>query len=420
MKTRTNPVKILLIILGIILVIAAVVLSVLIYSGDLRLASLQENVENSYLFGRCSGDVNHVELDETLISVKGMESYKGATERISSGYFLKKLREGQEDAAVSLYNAIVYAIDNDFNFISLPCAVYEQETVEKAVWYAFCDLPTVDRSTQAGFADSSITLSDGTVSKRFYLYFPTGSTEHLSYKKKAVEAAKQLVAELPSSCDTDMKKAAYFYDWLVRNVQYTADENYDSGNPYYLYDTLVGRVSNAVGFSNTYTLLLNLCGVEGFSVYRPEGRERRSDTWNVFRADGFYYQADLMADAGIYSLGLGNLNLGFCLSKEALGYEYDAMIQQAAPASDATNHDRDHIDAVAPGIETAHKDLPEILSAREALENGAPYVAVRCNAFENYSWSDNFRVISRWFADCSVDFNMANCGDRICVIYPKK
>ena len=79
MKTRTNPVKILLIILGIILVIAAVVLSVLIYSGDLRLASLQENVENSYLFGRCSGDVNHVELDETLISVKGMESYKGAT-----------------------------------------------------------------------------------------------------------------------------------------------------------------------------------------------------------------------------------------------------------------------------------------------------------------------------------------------------
>ena len=127
-----------------------------------------------------------------------------------------------------------------------------------------------------------------------------------------------------------------------------------------------------------------------------------------------------MADAGIYSLGLGNLNLGFCLSKEALGYEYDAMIQQAAPASDATNHDRDHIDAVAPGIETAHKDLPEILSAREALENGAPYVAVRCNAFENYSWSDNFRVISRWFADCSVDFNMANCGDRICVIYPKK
>ena len=104
--------------------------------------------------------------------------------------------------------------------------MYDEDTMVKAVYYANCDLPVMDLNTEIGGAESSITLADGTVSKRYYIYLPTGSKTHLEFKRQAVREAEAVVAAMPEENNTDLKKAAYLHDWLVRNVRYTADITY--------------------------------------------------------------------------------------------------------------------------------------------------------------------------------------------------
>lgn len=416
---RISPIKIIMIILAVLLVFAAAALAVYIYSDSQRQSNMNTGVDGSFIFGTCYGNVNDVELTETLISVKAMRNYNTEVTRISSGHYLSQLRKDSEDQAVALYNALVYAYDNELNFISIPASLYDENTMIRAVYYANCDLPIMDLNTQIGFSDSSITLADGTVSKRYYVYLPTGSANHVNFKRQAVAEAEKIVATIPADCTTDMQKAEYLHDWLVRNVRFTADDTYISGAPYYLYDTLVGRVSNSDGFSRTYTLLLNLCGVEGFTVYRAESNGNTAHSWNVFRADGAYYQADVTHDANVYTLGLGNLKLHFCLSAAAMGNgDYHPVIREATPDCTATNHDKDNIDLIVETTSEAIKDEPAMVALRERLDQGE-YVTLRCPYFAESDWEENFQVISRWFADTKVSFKVSNAGSQVCVLYPK-
>lgn len=418
---KVSPLKVIMIILAVLLVVAAAALAVYIYSDGMRQGNMNANVDNSFLFGTCYGDVNDVELNEELISVKAMQTYNGEVKRITSAYFLDQLREAEEDKAVSLYNALIYAYNNNYNFISVPASLYDDTVMLKAVYYANCDLPIMDLNTQVGYSDSSITMADGTVSKRYYVYLPTGGKNHLNFKRQAVEEAKKIAATLPESCQTDMQKAAYFHDWLVQNVRYTADVSYVDSNPYYLYDALVGRVTNSDGFSRTYTLLLNLCGVESFTVFRAEGGGQIAHAWNIFKADGQYYQADATHDANVYSLGLGNLKLHFCLSASAMGNgNYHQIISGAVPACMSTNHDYDHVDLVVQGTDASLKNNESIIALRQKLDNGAEYVTLRCPAFDPTDWEKNFKVITRWFAESKVSFKVSNAGNYSCVLYPGK
>jgi hypothetical protein len=187
-----------MIIFAVLLVFAAAALAVYIYSDGMRQGNMNANVDNSFLFGFCHGDVNNVELSEELISVKAMQTYNGEVKRITSAYFLEQLREAKEDKAVSLYNAPIYAYNNNYNFISVPASLYDDAVMLKAVYYANCDLPIMDLNTQVGYSDSSITMADGTVSKRYYVYLPTGGKNHLNFKRQAVEEAKKIAAILPN------------------------------------------------------------------------------------------------------------------------------------------------------------------------------------------------------------------------------
>ncbi len=417
MKNRTNPMKIFLMILAAALILAAIALTIVIYGQENQSSLLRENVENSFLFGTCEGDVNHVMLDQTLQTMKGLAKYTPLDGRGNANYYQKRL--SNQEQALALYNSLLYAADHQFNFISIPAAQYDKETMKRAVAYAFGDLPTVERDVEVGYSDSSVTLDDGTVSSRYYIYLPSGSVAHLSYKIKAQEAAQQIVQSIPASNDTNRKRADYLYDWLVTNVQYTADEYYDNSRPYYLYDTLVGRVTDADGFTKTYALLMNLAGIECLSVFDTVDGVR-SGAWNVFQLDGHYYQADPAGDAQLYTLGLGDLRLNFCRSAQGLGKSgYEDIIEAVTPACEDTKFDLVGIDAYVKGLEDSNKNDAGIVAAREKLDGGAAYVAVKCEAFDFYDWSLNFKVISKWFADSKVDFKTAGSGSRICIIYPK-
>lgn len=417
---RISPMKIIMIVMAVLLIFAAAALAVYIYSDSQRQGDMNAGVENSFLFGTCLGDVNDVELTQVLISAKSLEKYNGEVSRISSEYYLDQLRKQKETEAVSLYNALIYAYNNEFNFISVPAALYDEDLLIKAVYYANCDLPIMDLNTQIGFSDSSITLADGTVSKRYYIYMPTGSANHVSFKRQAVEEAEKIVKTIPESCTTDMQKAEYLHDWLVKNVRFTADDTYVASAPYYLYDTLVGRVSNSDGISRSYTLLLNLCGVESFTVYRAEGGGKMAHSWNIFKADGAYYQSDATHDANVYGLGLGNLKLHFCLSAAAMGNgEYHKIIGDATPACTATNRDKDHIDLIVESTAESIKEDPAMIALKDRLDNGE-FVTLRCPYFAEAEWQENFKVVSRWFADTKVSFKVSNAGSQVCVLYPNK
>ena len=417
---RVSPVKVIMIILAVLLIFAAAALAVFIYGDNLRQETINSDVDSSFLFGTCKGNVNSVSLEEELISFRSMENYNGEVSRLSSGYYLERLKKGDEKEAISLYNALIYAYNNDYNFISVPSAYYTEDIMVKAVYYANGDLPIMDSNIQIGAAESSITLADGTVSKRYYVYLPTGSTSHLNYKRKAVDEAKRLVAAMPETVMTEMQKAEYWHDWMVQNVRYTTEEGYAGRNPHYLYDALIGKCSDFDGISRAYTLLLNASGVECTTIFRNETNLVSAYTWNIFRAESAYYQTDVTQDMNVYTLGIGNLKQNFCLSASAMGNgEYHRILRADVPVCDATSHDNDHVDAVVPGTDTAYKDAEGMIALRQRLDNGEEYVTLRCPVFAEKEWPDNFAVVSRWFADTKVSFKVSNTGTQTVVLYRK-
>lgn len=417
---RVSPMKIIMIVVAVLLVLAAAFLAIFIYSDGLKQETMSLDVDNSFLFGNCQGDVNDVELTEEMMSVKAMLNYNGELSRISSDYYLGLLQKGKQERTIALYKALLYAYNNNYNFISVPSAIYNEDTMVKAVYYANCDLPIMDLNTEIGSAESSITMANGDVSKRYYIYMPTGSQNHINFKKMAIQAAEKVIKGMPETVQSDMEKVEYIHDWLVSNVRFTTDEGYDARNPNYIYDALVGRGSNSDGIARAYTLLLNLSGVEGFTVYRPDGEGKLAHTWNVIKADGNYYQSDATHDANVFSLGLGNLKMHLALSASAMGNgDYHKVIREATPPCTNTGRDNDYIDAVVPGTDAAYKNAEGMIALRNKLDGGASYVTLRCPPFAKGNWGENFKVISIWFADSKVSFKVSNAGGQCCVLYVK-
>ncbi|MBQ3356444.1 MAG: hypothetical protein IJG45_04935 [Oscillospiraceae bacterium] len=130
-------------------------------------------------------------------------------------------------------------------------------------------------------------------------------TEWNREQAAAFDAAKQVVAELPSDCVSDYDKVLYFYRYLTDNVRYAYDEDYPEGEDYYThaknlyYDTLIKHKTVCAGYGKTLAWLCELAGLEAFPASGQYGATD-AHLWTMVKIDGGYYWFDPTWDAGEY------------------------------------------------------------------------------------------------------------------------
>ena len=200
---------------------------------------------------------------------------------------------------------ISYAVINNYDRFVLPANSSEMclpNDHDRDYWWSVdisCDINT----------SNFIKLDDGTT--LFYclcvLKTPllTDYDEWNREQAEAFEAAKQIIADMPSDCVSDYDKVLYLYRYLTDNVRYAYDFEYPAGEDYYTYaqnlyyDTLISHKTVCAGYGMTFAWLCELAGLEAFPASGQYGATE-SHLWTMVKVDGGYYWFDPTWDEGVY------------------------------------------------------------------------------------------------------------------------
>lgn len=294
---------------------------------------------------------------DTLVSlkIKDIPNSFSVMKSVSSGYFRDKLSEKE----VAVYDSIMYAYQNGYNYIGFSNRKFDSAMLSKATFFIMCDNPYIEINLE-----HSVITIDGYV----YLFFPNMTPEKKEFNDLAYQEAVKITASIPDSLETEYDVAKYLYEYLVCNTQYTVDENYDSSREPALYHALTGQMTNCDGFANALTMLYNIAGVECFNVFYPGNDTAPGHTWCIANIDGKYYHLDPSNDASVYSV----INSVDCFSflcvsdgvKLANSYYHDS-IKNIVPKCTDTKYDFTnvdiHIDAI--DVQTAMDAAIEYLNS---------------------------------------------------------
>ena len=140
----------------------------------------------------------------------------------------------------------------------------------------------------------------------------TGDEDGLSDKDAAIlEQCRAVLGELITEDMTDFQKELAVHDWIVEHGSYdqTVHNNPGhSGRTGYRdpYGILVGGYGNCLGYSTTFQLLMDLCGVECVTVVGAAFDSMEDHAWNMVKLDGAWYCVDVTWDDP--TMGGGNTN----------------------------------------------------------------------------------------------------------------
>lgn len=130
----------------------------------------------------------------------------------------------------------------------------------------------------------------------------TGDESGLSEKDAEILArCREVLEEIVTEDMTDFEKELAVHDWIVRNGSYDQtvySNSAHSGRTGYRdpYGILVGGYGNCLGYSSTFQLLMDLCGVECVTVVGAAYGSREDHAWNMVRLDGEWYCVDVTWD----------------------------------------------------------------------------------------------------------------------------
>ncbi|HJC40437.1 MAG TPA: DUF4358 domain-containing protein, partial [Candidatus Intestinimonas pullistercoris] len=117
----------------------------------------------------------------------------------------------------------------------------------------------------------------------------TGDESGLSEKDAEILArCREVLEEIVTEDMTDFEKELAVHDWIVRNGSYDQtvySNSAHSGRTGYRdpYGILVGGYGNCLGYSSTFQLLMDLCGVECVTVVGAAYGSREDHAWNMVR-----------------------------------------------------------------------------------------------------------------------------------------
>lgn len=139
--------------------------------------------------------------------------------------------------------------------------------------------------------------------------------------KKAIEAAKRIVAEMPKGLN-EYERAVYLYEYLTQNVSY----NYFVGSEDLLYNALIKKMTVERGFTDALCCLYNLAGIECIAQEGWYVGRDGSATWGEAQIDGEWYLFDPCYDVlkqtdGLEYFGISDAKLQTLSPREVTAYD---------------------------------------------------------------------------------------------------
>ncbi|MCH5325556.1 MAG: hypothetical protein J1E39_10150 [Eubacterium sp.] len=275
-----------------------------------------------------------------------------------------------DDNELCIYNAALYAADNEYTCIYFPYEIYDEDRpINDTLSCLSCDSPFFEHNftSDGEFGLSSITFSGG--EQLYFFELPHNAAEYAEKREQAYNKAKEIVDGMPSYYSTDFDKAAYLYDYVVENTLYDYSDRYNS-DTVPIYDALVDEKHTTVcdGYSDTVSLLYNLAGLPTFTV---EGENDRGigHVVNLTLLDGEYYYLDSTSDFTAWEMGIKgrfyylmtDSLLGSYFKIDELFSQYDLPKTGAYPAEHAANI------AITEITDEAVADAVQILKAQGSV-----------------------------------------------------
>ena len=134
--------------------------------------------------------------------------------------------------------------------------------------------------------------------------FKTGDMSALGEKDKAIlEAAVRVLSETVTEDMSDFEKEHAVHDYMITHASYDEDAieghaDPDSVNPYGL---LINGKATCMGYSTTFSLFMDMLGIENTIVSGAHGYSTEEHAWNMVRLSDEWYCVDVTWDDPIGS-----------------------------------------------------------------------------------------------------------------------
>lgn len=202
-------------------------------------------------------------------------------------------------AEQQIYRLLEYALDHEYTTIFFDARLLEDVklTLEDILKLYSMDSAMVQQNYSYSSAKSSYTFSYGSGMTEFELVgskftIENFSSQALSKKLAAIEAAKTVFATMPQGLN-QLEQARFFFRYLTREVTYSRTE-VKPGLQNNLYDAFIEKKTQCDGFSNAFSLLCGMANIPCVEkIVSPKVEGEIGHTWNVFCADGVWYNTDL-------------------------------------------------------------------------------------------------------------------------------
>ena len=211
------------------------------------------------------------------------------------------------DGEKTVYQALEYALEQGYTNILIDGQIAENEQMlERALHALALDSPMLEQNLR--FEVGTFTtyyptmlfdlIETQTVFTGNYITVQNFSAEHLEKKQQALTEAEKIVADLSKNL-SQAEKAKKLFTYLCKHTEYEVYDEEVPGAVYpYLYDGLVTGKTQCDGYANSLSLLLNMIGVECVEKEFIGSEAEAGHTWNFFRLDDKWYNADATAGAG--------------------------------------------------------------------------------------------------------------------------
>ncbi len=227
-----------------------------------------------------------------------LTEYKPKREIYNSEYYFGKLTDNEK----LIYKAYLYALDNNFvyTYIDESFVTGNYSALDILVMLSL-DSGFIQQNLSSVEYDSTQTLTKNIMFKNvtkemtgFTVSAQNFSKARVEKTTKAVEILSDVNLKFEKNA-TEQEKAKVIYDYVHKNVDYAKkyDNNKNiSADTDYLYEAVFDGESNCDGFSNMFSILCHIYGIECFEKNSVDKKGEVGHTWNTVCLDGKWYNMD--------------------------------------------------------------------------------------------------------------------------------
>lgn len=334
---------------------------------------------------------NYTPEKKLYLTVDEITAYQTQYPECNSTWFRDKL-SGDD---LNIYNAFMYALENQFTYFSL----YVSDGEKDYSYIREClslDSPfiaqNVDRDNEYFYPTH---VDNG--KEKFAVRMDNFSLGDWQNNMQALNKCKEIVASIPEEYQTQEEKMRYLFKYVRDHIDYKLYENRYNVN--YLYDAVMRGETLCDGYSNMLLLLFNLIGVEcceamgdnilDYSTATEEELENANGhTWVVAKLGDTFYNFDpTFEDSADYTYIDSLQYFGF--SDELVSIKYFDC-EELRPKCEDTSRDYSYADMVVDSI-TDHPTVEEIARyTNQNIHDGKSQTIILVNKVVDDNEYDHF------------------------------